>query len=192
MDHYEMEQCVIEAKKGNHEALLDLMEQFKNFIYKTAHKYNIKNHDFYDLTQIGYITVINCVMKYRTGKNTFAGYLYSSIDNAFKYLYRQQAKINAELSLNEQASFDENEGKEVMETLESLIDIEGDCIHNESIKELRKVISKLHPDELELVIMVYYNRYSLKTYAEKKGIHYQTCVKRRNRILEKIKNHLKK
>ncbi|MCS6112569.1 sigma-70 family RNA polymerase sigma factor, partial [Clostridium botulinum] len=65
MNYKDIENLVIEAKRGDDEALLKLMVQFKPFIFKTANSFNIKNYDTFDLVQIGYIALINAVDKYK-------------------------------------------------------------------------------------------------------------------------------
>jgi RNA polymerase sporulation-specific sigma factor len=187
MNHHEIEACVIRAKNGNREELLKIMEQYRLFIIKTAKTYNIKNYDLYDLVQIGYVTLINAVAKYKTGSNTFSTYAFNSISNAFRYAARQNSKYGGELSLNAPLNQEVDSGTEFIDSLEAAENFEEDLLKQESIAEIRKAVSKLPEDEIELVIMVYYNGASLKTYAEKKGLSYQQAVRRKNRILGKLR-----
>lgn len=192
MNHYEIEACVIRAKNGNKEELLKLMEQFRPFIFKTARDFNIKNYDMYDLAQIGYVALINAAAKYRTGSNTFSSYAYNSIKNAFIYTSRQNAKYTSELSLNKTLNSEEDSDTEFIESIEGLENVEEDIISAENMSELKRAVSKLPSEEMELVIMVYYSGISLKTYADKKGISYQRANRKRNKILEKLRGYIKK
>lgn len=191
MNHIEIEACVIRAKKGHHEELLKIMEQYKPFIFKTARQFNIKNYDLYDLVQIGYVALTNAVTKYRTGSSTFSTYAYNSIKNAFRYTARQNSRYDEELSLNTPLNSEISSATEFIDCIKSLDDLEEDILRTEKIMEIRRAVSKLPPDELELVIMVYYNGASIKTYAEKKGLTYLNAVRKKNKILEKLSMYIK-
>lgn len=185
MNHYEIEACITRAKKGNQEELIKILEQYKPFIIKTARQFNIKNCDLYDLVQICYVTLINAVAKYRTGSNTFSTYAFNSIKNALKYTARQNSKADTELSLNTTLNSEEDGGSEFMDFIESPENLEENLLEAFRYRELRKAVSKLPADEMELVIMVYYSGASIKTYAEKKGLSYQQSVRKKNRVLQK-------
>lgn len=192
MNHYEIEACVMRAKKGNGEELLKILEQYRPFIIKTASQYNIKNYDIYDLIQIGYVTLINAVAKYRIGSHTFSSYAFNSIKNAFKCTARNNSKYDEMLSLNSPVNEANGYSAEFIDCIESDENTEEDIINDEILKELRKAVAKLPSDEEELIIMVYYSKCSLKTYADKKGLSYQQAIRKRNRVLEKLNHRLKK
>lgn len=191
MNHYEIEACVIRAKNGNKSELLKILEQYKPFIIKTAGSYNIKNYDTYDLLQIGYVTLINAVAKYRTGSNTFSTYAYNAITNAFRYTARQNNKYGTEVSMNIPISAESGTDTEFIDILEDSTDIEEDIVTAEQIRELKSAVAKLPFDEMDFVIMVYYGGASMKTYAEKNGLTYQQAVRKKKRILEKLRKYLK-
>jgi RNA polymerase sigma factor (sigma-70 family) len=190
MNHNEIETCVIRAKAGSSEDLLKVLEQYKPFIFKTAKQFNIRNHDMYDLLQIGYVTLINAVVKYRTGSHTFSSYAYNAIKNAYKYTARQNSKFSNDLSLNTPVNTEGNINTEFIECIESSENLEEDIIHFEKINEVRSAVSKLSEDDIELVIMVYYSGISLKTYALKKHMSYLQAVRKKNKILEKLSEQL--
>lgn len=190
MNHYEIEACVIRAKNGNKEELLKILEQYKPFIFKTARQYNLKNFDLYDLVQLGYVSLINAVAKYRVGSHTFSSYAYNAIKNAYRFAARKNLKCDKELSLNTPIDGDENSYTEFVDCIENLDNLEEDIIKAETLKDLRKAVSKLPADEMELIIMVYFSKCSLKTYAEKKGLDYQYMVRKKNKILEKLRHHI--
>lgn len=192
MNHYEIEACVIRAKKGNHEELLKILEQYKPFIFKTSRQFNIRNCDLYDLVQICYVTLINAVAKYRAGSNTFSTYAFNSIKNALRYTARQHSKSDSELSLNTPLNSEEDGSSEFMDFIESPENLEEDVLKASQREQLRKAVSKLPADEMEMIIMVYYNGASIKTYAEKKGLSYQQAIRKRNRILQRLGKQIEK
>jgi RNA polymerase sporulation-specific sigma factor len=192
MNHFEIEACVIRAKNGNKEELLKLMEQYKPFIIKTAKGFNLKGYDMYDLVQIGYVALINAVSKYRTGSNTFSTYAYNSIKNTFRYTARGNNKHEGELSLNAPLDSEEGSGTQFIDFIEAPEDFEEDILKREEILALRKAVSKLPSEEMELIIMVYYSGASLKTFAEKKGLNYGQAVRMKNRILKRLSSCVKR
>jgi RNA polymerase sigma factor (sigma-70 family) len=190
MNYYEIESSVIGAKNGNKEDLLKVLKQYKPFIFKTARKFNIRNHDIYDLEQIGYMAIINALSKYRTGSCTFSSYAYESIKNAFKYTARQNSKHNRELSLNSEVDF-YSRTTEYIDCIDSLENLEDDILKSEEALEVKRAVSKLPPQEMELVMSVYYKGLSLKDYAEKKGMTYYQASKKKDYVLYKLSNQFK-
>lgn len=190
MNHYEIEACVIRAKNGNKVELLKILEAYKGFIFKNAREFNIKGYDIYDLVQIGYVALINAVSKYRTGSNTFSAYGCNSIKNAFRYIARGNSKYNGELSLNSPVNTEVDLNTEFIDYIEGPENVEEDIISAEQIIELKRAVSKLPGDEMELILMVYYSGASLKTYAEKNGLSYQQAVRKKNRVLKKLRGYI--
>jgi RNA polymerase sporulation-specific sigma factor len=187
----EIETCVAQAKSGNREELLKIIEQYRPFIVKTTKTYRIRNYDFYDLMQIGYVALINAVSKYRTGSNSFSTYAYIAIENAYKYTARQNNRYDSEISLFSPICTTENKVLEYIDYIEALQNLEEDFLYSEKTAEIRRAISKLSPDEVELVIMVYYSKCTLYAYAEKKGISYSSALRRKKKVLEKLGMELK-
>jgi RNA polymerase sporulation-specific sigma factor len=192
MNHHEIEACVIRAKSGSQEDLLKLLAQYKLFIFKTANQFNIRNYDFYDLLQIGYMALINALIKYRTGSHTFSCYAFNSIKNAFRLTARQNFKYKHDLSLNIPVDTDADVSTDFINCIEDDKNLEEHIVNSERIRELRGALARLSEDELELVLMVYYSGATLKTYAEKKGISYYQALVKRDSILEKLGCYIKR
>lgn len=188
MNYSEIELHVSKAKEGNSESLTALLIQFKPYIFKVARTFHIKNYDEYDLVQIGYISLIHAVEKYTEGSNSFSSYVYSAIKNSMKYTARSNKKHLNTLSIN--ASIDGQSSLDFTEFLESNVDLENDYLEHEKISEFRRLISELEPDEFELIFLVYYNNFSLTDYAAKKKVSYHKIVRKKNAILEKVKDRL--
>ncbi|MBW6411659.1 sigma-70 family RNA polymerase sigma factor [Clostridium weizhouense] len=191
MEYKEIEKLVLKSKKGDEESLLKLMVQFKPFIFKTARDFNIKNYDTFDLVQIGYIALINAVDKYNEGSNSFSSYVYTSIKNCMKYTARNNKKHKNILSIN--STINECESlNDFTEFFESNIDLENDFIKKEKALKIQSIISKLDPKDFELIFLVYYNGFTFKEYALKKGLTYHSVIRRKNRVFKYIKNELLK
>jgi RNA polymerase sporulation-specific sigma factor len=190
VNYYEIETSVIGAKNGNKEDLLKVLQQYKPFIFKTARKFNIKNYDIYDLEQIGYMAIFNALAKYRTGSCTFSSYAYESIKNAFRYTARQNSKHENILSLNSAVNPYVN-NTEYINCIASLENLEETILGSEEASEIRKAVTKLPPQEMELVMAVYYKGIPLKDYAAKKGITYQQAYQKKDFVLSKLGSHFK-
>ncbi|SFD28045.1 sigma-70 family RNA polymerase sigma factor [Clostridium uliginosum] len=189
MEYKEIEKLVEEAKKGDDEAIVNLLVQFKPFIFKTARSFNIKNYDTFDLVQIGYIALINAVDKYKEGSNSFSSYVYTTIKNCMKCTARNNKKHKNTLSLNTPIG-EGDSSADFTELLQSNQSIENDFIQSERLSELQAIISKLSPTDFELIFLVYYNGFTFKDYAAKKGLSYIQVIRRKNAILEYIRNEI--
>ncbi len=190
MNYYELETSVIGAKNGNQEDLLKVLQQYKPFIFKTARNFNIKNYDIYDLEQIGYMAIIKALAKYRTGSCTFSSYAYESIKNAFRYTARQNSKHKNILSLNSAVN-PYGSTTEYIDCIDSLENLEETILNSEEASEMKRAVSKLPPQEMELVLAVYYKGIPLKDYAAKKGITYQQAYQKKDFVLGKLGSHFK-
>ncbi len=189
MEYKDIENLVMEAKNGDDESLLKLMVQFKPFIFKTAHSFNIKDYDTYDLVQIGYIALINAVDKYKNGSNSFSSYVYTTIKNCMRCTARNNKKHKNILSIN--APIGEYESlNDFTEFFESNVDLELDFIKKEKALKVQSIISKLDPGDLEMIFLVYYAGFSFKEYALKKGLNYFQVIRRKNAIFKYIKNEI--
>ncbi|WP_252238938.1 sigma-70 family RNA polymerase sigma factor [Clostridium sp. VAP51] len=189
MEYKDIENLVMEAKNGDDESLLKLMVQFKPFIFKTAHSFNIKDYDTYDLVQIGYIALINAVDKYKNGSNSFSSYVYTAIKNCMRCTARNNKKHKNILSIN--APIGECESlNDFTEFFESNVDLELDFIKKEKALKVQSIISKLDPKDLEMIFLVYYAGFSFKEYALKKGLNYFQVIRRKNAIFKYIKDEI--
>jgi RNA polymerase sigma factor, sigma-70 family len=192
MNYLEIESCVINAKLGDPKEMEKIIEQFRPFIFKIAKTYNIKNYDLTDLSQIGFTALINSVHKYNPGTHTFSSYAYTSINNSLKYFARKNSKFNKDISINTRVfpESDSSIATEYLDCIEDTENFEEILIKTESMKELLSSISQLSNDEKELVHMLFYQKNTLKTYSDKKGMGYLRAVRSKNRILKKLRNCL--
>jgi RNA polymerase sporulation-specific sigma factor len=190
MNYYQIETCVTGAKNGNKEDLIKILEQYKPFIFKTARNFNIKNYDICDLEQIGYMAVINAISRYRTGSCTFSSYAYESIKNAFRYTARQNSGHQREFSLNCTVTTNGSH-TEYIDFIDSSENLEETVLCSEEASEIKKAVTKLPLQEMELVMLLYYKGISLKDYAAKKGMSYNQAARKKDFVLYKLGNQFK-
>lgn len=179
-----LEELVLKAKNGDNEALVEIINRFKGFIYKTSKEIYINGYDTEDLLQIGYMSLINAVFKFDLNKNkNFTSYVSSAIKNNFYYEIRQKSRYNAESSLNKEL----DEGIEFIENLVSDENLEEKVLLKEDIYSLYKALKLLSPEERELINYVYFKHGKLKEYSKIKNMNYVTCIKFKEKILKKLK-----
>jgi RNA polymerase sporulation-specific sigma factor len=136
------------------------------------------------------MAIINALKKYRTGSCTFSSYAYESIKNAFRYTARQNSKHERVFSLNS-AVDPYGSNSEYIDCIDSLENLEETVLSYEEASEMKKAVTKLPQQEMELVLSVYYKGLSLKDYAERKGITYYQAAKKKDFALHKLGNHFK-
>jgi DNA-directed RNA polymerase specialized sigma subunit len=79
---------------------------------------------------------------------------------------------------------------EYIDCIEDTDNFEETFFKLESEKELQYSISKLPENEKELVHMLFYQKCSIKAYADKKDLPYPQAVRTRKRVLRKLGDHL--
>jgi DNA-directed RNA polymerase specialized sigma subunit len=79
---------------------------------------------------------------------------------------------------------------EYIDCIEDTYNFEETFFKLESEKELQYSISKLPENEKELVHMLFYQKSSVKAYADKKDMPYLQAVRIRKRVLRKLGDHL--
>jgi len=184
----ELEELVLKAKKGDEDALVEIINRFKGLIYRTCREIYIKGYDTEDLLQIGYTTLIKAVHKFDLSKNkNFTAYASSAIKNNFYYEIRQKSRYNVESSLNKELE----EGIEFIDNLVSEENLDEKILHREDISSLHKALKLLSPEERNLIDYVYFKHGKLKEYSRLKNMNYVTCAKFKERILKKLKKLMK-
>lgn len=183
----EVEALVLKAKHGDRCAILDLIDHYKPFIEKAIRKVSLSSFDKDDLMQIGYVSLINSLNKYKEGSNSFCGYAYRAIVNSINYTVRSNVKHN-NVSLNKPLGNSNNIG--LVDLLEDQINLEDTLLAQETNKNIRHALKSLSKKELELIILLYYSKVSLKKYATQKNISYQTAVRRKKAVLKKLREKL--
>lgn len=182
----DIENLVKEAKLGDAYAKEELVNKFKPFIIKRAQGVFIKNYDMEDLIQIGVISVLRAIERYKLEKENFVSYVTYAITNNFNYEIRKRNKERFESSLNKEA----DEGLEILDLVADEDNIEENYINKETQDKLLKAINMLSMEEKDLIKMVYFEKIKIKKYAENKGLKYGTVLKRKRVIMEKLRMYL--
>jgi RNA polymerase sporulation-specific sigma factor len=177
MDHKLMEELVKKSREGDTAAALSLLEDFTPFIISTARKIYIVNHDLEDLIQIGRVSFLTALRKYDMGREfCFPAYAVNAVKNNYHHLIRKAADRNYEPDSS------------VLEALPSRTDIEEDFQKNEDAARLMQSLEKLPAEDKALIEWFYFRSGSIKDYAESNSLTYNSVVKKKQRILNRLKN----
>ena len=184
----ELNSIVLRAKEGDNKAMTKIIEKFKPFILKQCNSIYIKDYEKEDLIQIGLMSLINAVKHFKLeNKKDFTGYAICTIKNNYNCEIRQKCKFNYEISLNTNQNI-----YNMIEMFPSAEVIENDYIRKLQIKQLYIFLGKLTKDDQELIDWIYLKQRSVKSFANMKDLRYETCVRRKNAILIKLRNMYKK
>ena len=180
MDHKLMEELVKKSREGDPVAVQSLLEDFTPFIISTARKLYIANHDLEDLIQIGRLSFLTALRKYDISRDfCFPAYAVNAVKNNFHHLIRKAAERNYERDSS------------VLEGLPSSTDIEEEFLKNETSALLMQSLEKLPAEDRALIEWFYFRSGSIKEYAESNSLTYNSIVKKKQRILNRLKNLMK-
>lgn len=182
----EIDKIVDMAKNGDKKAVEEIINRFKPLIIKYSKRTFISGYDENDFKQIGYLTILKAIKKYdsRISKN-FEAYVCLALRNNYYYEIRQRCRNNFEISLNKPIA----EGVELGDELLSVENIEENFMHSDNINKVLNIVKYLPPDEKEFIEYIYFKDRSLKAYSYTKNIGYNTCAKRKERIIKKIRRN---
>ena len=185
LSYKEIENLVGDSKKGNTISTMELVKHFEPFIFNAVKNVNISGFDTNDLIQVGYSALIVAINKYNVNSNTFCSYAYRAIKNAINYTIRSNVKHN-NLSLNN--TIDEEETMSILDNIQDEANLEDTYFIKANNKELKKALSTLSCEDKELIKEIYFNKTSVRKYAEKHQISYQKALRRKNRILMELRD----
>lgn len=186
MDFNEIEALVVAAKAENKLSKEKLAEEFKPFIINLSNKTFISGYDREDIQNECYRILFNCVSAYNLDRHRFVGYAMSGIRNSINDLIERSIK-RSPAEGRESLILSDN----LEHILPSQIDALDDMICNKTAsKLLENAINNLSQEEKELIIFVYFKNSSLRTYAYWKNMCYSTASKKKQTILNKLKNYI--
>ncbi|MBU3207613.1 sigma-70 family RNA polymerase sigma factor [Clostridium algidicarnis] len=186
----EMEEIIKRAKDGDEEAKTSLLEKYTPLVYSLSRNIYIKGYDAEDLVQEGFNSILKAITKYDPEKGVeFGYYLKQSIKFNYYYIIRQKSRANFETSLNKKSK----EGVEYINTIEDEFNLEDNIIGKEEMVNLFQALEILKKEERELIDMVFSKGYGgIKSYAKLKGLNYSLVSKRKDRIIEKLRQEMLK
>jgi len=137
----------------------EIYEQFKNFIYKTAHSFLNSGENIDDLIQIGNIGLVKAFNSYRVeSENLFMTYLAIVVNNQILMHLRKIKKLKNEMSFEDHLTTDaDGNFLTLLEVIKEPADCEEIVFKNIADIELKKFISELRPVNKKILELFFFS-----------------------------------
>lgn len=185
MDYEVIESLVCKAKVGDKKAKEEIINAFKPFIVNFSKKTFISGYERSDIESECYRILLKSINKYDTALHKFVAYGTSSIKNGIYDLLRKKEQSEKSGSSFTTVSFDS-----ALENNNINIPYVDPIINSDNKFVLKKALKDLDDNEKDLIDFVYYKGKTVKEYSEMYNLNYQTCLKKRKRILSKLSSRL--
>lgn len=175
----------LDAKAGNKEAIMLVIEDFEGLIIKRCRSYNLHGYSFEDLKQVCYMAVIEACKKLDEEHiETAPKYLINTICNALYNKARTVLKVPELSSLNEC-----NEaGVEFMDLLEDDSNLELDVIYNMDKELILNAYHDLSIQEKDIISRYILNQYGgLMEYSRVYNMDYRKVRYIKDKAIEKLR-----
>lgn len=181
MDYNYIENLVRLSKTGDEYSKEKLIKEFKPFIINISKRTFIHGYEFEDIMNECYIALFKCISLYKIEMHRFVAYATNGIKNNINDLIRKNIITNKKCgsSIVLDNYLEETLKADIPEIAELFCDkYDSEC--------LKYAMNKLSSDELSLVIYLFYENKTLKSYAYEKGLSYSYVVKMKRYVLDKI------
>lgn len=201
------EELVQAYQEGNKQALTDLVINNKGLVYNVAYKIKEKSYkdhiELDDLTQEGYLALINAAKLFNSDMNIkFTTYLVKSMSRKmYEYIFGASSKDKGNIKFIEQSKslntpVDE-EGRELVELVadpgEPMQVVEDDLYNTQLHNDLYTVMRQVNTEqEIKAIEYQYYHNKSYEEVAEQLNITCYEYRKLRNKALNKIRKAVNK
>jgi len=181
-----VENLVTDAKAGDLNAKKMLIEEFSPFIHSLSRKIFIQGYERCDIKNECFLTLCDCINKYKSYSHRFTAYAINSMKNNLNVLLINSAKHN-----DLDGIFSLSDDLENTFSINHLMEEENNLIEYEYNLLLSAIKNSLNDSEKNLVLFVFYKKNTLTNYAYHENISYVTASKRKKKLLEKLKSLLK-
>lgn len=167
---------LIRAKEGDKEAMEEILKMFKPLIVSCANRVYISGYDTSDLIQIGYVTVLKAIDKFDISSDSFVSYVKNAVQHNYYYLIRGKAKLNKDVTLDEEILSSDTP--------------EDETISNLEIERLQEAINTLKDVDKTLIYYLFFKGYTLKECAKLLNSSKSTLSRRKDKILNQLRGIL--
>ena len=147
----EIEELVVKAQNGHHDAFSELYDIFVDPIYRYIF-YKVNREDVEDLTETVFLKVWEHLKKYKHGKHSFSAWIFRIAHNLVIDHYRKSRPVD-------ELDFDVTDHKREHNPIKTT----GDKIDQEI---LGRALKKVKPQYQEIVIYKFINEFSNKEIAQ--------------------------
>ena len=170
-------ELLIKAKEGDKASKEEILKMFRPLIISCVSRIYINGWDKSDLIQIGYVSILKAIDSFDISSDSFTAYVNNSVRNNFYYLIRGKAKLKYDTALDEKFLSDDNTEDIAMASLDT--------------EELKDALDKLSDRDKTLIDYLFFKGYKLKECAAILNTSKSTISRRKEKILEKLKEILK-
>ena len=185
MNYEYIEQLVKGAKTGDLNSKETLLQEFTPFINSISRRIFIHGYERCDIKNECFLTLCNCISKYKLNTNSFVGYATNAIKNNLNVLIIRIVKRN-----NFDGLFSLSDDLENTISLNHCIEQENKLIQYEHDKLLSAIKNNLSDSEKHLVFFIFFKNNTLTNYAYHENISYVTASKRKKKVLNKLKTFI--
>ena len=188
---------ILRIKNGDENALNQIMEKYKNFVYAKAKTFFIVGAEQEDMIQEGMIGLFKAIKGYDCEKDvSFSAFadlcIRRQIISAIKASTRQKhIPLNSYLSLNK-SSFDDDTDREVIEELDmdTVPDPLDTITQKETYQNIELKMSEILSNFEQQVFNEYLNGESYVKIADKLNTHVKAVDNAIQRIKKKVEKHI--
>ncbi|MDF2884894.1 MAG: polymerase sigma factor, sigma-70 family [Clostridiaceae bacterium] len=188
MDYERIEKLVLKAKENDKGAKEDIIKSFNPYILTISKNTHIYGYEFEDIKNECYKTVLYCIESYDPANKKFIGYALTSIRNSIKQLLKKSDRRKNSEGME---AFILNDNLELVLCSEEKSMVDFLCEQCEVLL-LREAINSLKDSEQELIKYLFYDKKTLRSYAEVKHVCYTTAMNRKNTALNKLLSYMKR
>lgn len=185
MNYEYIENLVTDAKIGDLNAKKTLIQEFTPFVNSISRKIFIHGYERCDIKNECFLTLCDCISKYKLNTNSFVGYATNSIKNNLNVLITRLVKRN-----DFDGIFSLSDDLENTVSLNHVIEQENKFLEYEYNRLLSAIKNNLNDSEKDLVFFLFFKNNTLTNYAYYENISYVTASKRKKKVLAKLKNNI--
>ena len=182
MNYEFIEKLVSDAKIGDLNAKETLIIEFTPFINSISRRFFIHGYERCDIKNECFLTLCNCISKYKLDTHRFVAYATNSIKNNLNVLVTMIVKRN-----NFDGLFSLSDDIDNTVSLNHLMEQERNFFQYQRNQLLYAIKNNLSDSERHLVLFVFFKKNTLTNYAYYENISYVTASKRKKKTLEKLK-----
>ncbi|MGH2757302.1 MAG: RNA polymerase sporulation sigma factor SigH [Actinomycetota bacterium] len=200
LPEYSDEELVEMAREGSEQAIETLLNRYRHYARAKARSYFLAGADREDIVQEGMIGLFKAVRDFRSDRNAaFRAFaelcITRQIITAIKTATRQKhIPLNSYISLNKQATPDDEEGRSLGEVLtgSEMLDPAELIVSAEEIAGIKESMGRLLSELETEVLRLYMDGKSYQEIGDMLGRHVKSIDNALQRIKRKLEQHLVK
>lgn len=172
------DQVLAAALQGEEDAKAELTELLHPMLVAQIRKYCPIYEEYADLYQDGIVIILECLESYNP-KYSFLKYVQSYLKyyylDTYRYLVRKESEMTSAPA-----------GEDLMDLLQSDMDLEGEVVRKEEAEVLEQALNFLTPRQSLIVRLYYFEHLGLSEIASFLHISYWTVVNTKRKAMKNL------